>query len=69
MDDKTRQSLGGLCVALALLAIGMLVRFGYNDLDVIGGALILAGAVAAVVSLLRLAVDLMRPTDRSPLDR
>lgn len=69
MDDKTRRNLGGLCIGVVLLGLGLLVRFGYDDLDLVGGVLILAGALTAAVTLLILGLDLLRPRQDSGLDR
>ena len=52
MTDSVRQSLGGLAFAAALALVGLLLR---SAVDVLGAAVLFAGLVVAVISLVQLA--------------
>lgn len=63
-----RRSLGGLCLALALAVIGAPFAFGTeaNVTRSIGGAAVSMAFFAGLVSLIALAVELIRGSSQSP---
>lgn len=58
MTDRIRQSIGGLCLAVALLVVGVIA---YPHSDALGGVAYFMAALVGLVCLLNLALDLMKP--------
>lgn len=60
MSEQMRVPLGGLALAAVFGLVGLAIGGGESEL---GGLLLLAAFAAAVVSLVRLGVALLRPSD------
>ena len=64
MDVKTRQNVGSLCFAAALLLVGLVVRLSSNEhgdpAAVIGSVAMVIAALVAVLSLVSIGRTLSR---------
>jgi hypothetical protein len=60
MTDSMREPLGGLAFAAALALVGLLLR---PAVEVVGAAVLFAGIVVALISLVQIARALSRPAE------